>query len=193
MGIKKKLAYGLLMKASSHPNFRSWLKKAIIIAVVVGFLLFALTISLISFGISQFNKIISNNYEIIALDRLVNEQQIALTEEQKKAMAPLLRQFGRGEQSSENPDKIIAEILALLDNRQLESVTAVAEQMKADSTELKETGISVVEEYISKYTGISVQNGRQLFESASGWWQSGNSDSEAPQNLLRQIENSSGN
>lgn len=195
MGFKKKLAYSLLTQAARNPNFRGYLKKAVIFVLVAGILLFALAASLIGFGISQVNKIISNqsNYEITALERLISEKEITLSGEQKTEITTLLRQLNSEEQTSGDADSITTEILALLDNKQMESVNLRVEQMKAGAKELTNTGRSVLEENVSKYTGISIETGRQLIQSISEWWQFSTPNNEATQNLLREIESSSDN
>jgi len=120
--------------------------------------------------------------EIVALEKAVSDKTVVLTPEQKTELAPLLKQLIEKEQIPEEAQRIKSEILAILDAKQLKSIE---EAMKTEAQGLMDASLSTIEGPVSKYTGISIDDGQRLLESLLAWWQVNIMNNDVPQSLLK--------
>lgn len=192
MSVKKKLMLGLFKEAIRNRGFRGYFKKILISAAVLGLVLTVGTVLIVSYSLNQVNKIFTDatNINIVALERLVSEKAIMLSEEQKATIVPLLKQLANQEQTAEQTKNTETEILSVLSDKQMELVLVQADKIKAEGNKLVAAGRSTIEELINKYTGLSLENGKNLINSLSVWWDVNVKSNNESENLLKQLEGS---
>lgn len=189
MGFKKKLAARVLKEAVRNRGFRGYFKKILLVAAVIGVLLLIGTAFLVGYGINLVNQMAADRPypEIVALEKAVSDKTVVLTPEQKRELAPLLKQLIEKEQIPEEAHRIKSEILAVLDAKQLKFIE---EAMQTEAQGLLDAGLSTIEEPVSKFTGISIDDGQRLLKSLLAWWQVNIMNNDGPQSLLKEIEGS---
>lgn len=190
MGFKKKILYQSVLN-SLEKSLRKpgWAKKALAVIFAVGLLFFVGAGVLLYFAVSTISNMVSEkpDIDLVALNRLIAETAIVLTEAQKRAMLSIIQELANPEIAPEQTDTMKKQLWNILDASQLQKMeawkTTTAE--KAEGLFAIPPGIAV---FIEKYTGITAEMVRKKTDALLAWWQTKKPENSAEQ-LRETMEN----
>ena len=183
MGMKKEIFRRALRivfdKARRDPRF---VKKMAGIALVFGLVIAFGFGLLVYFAVGLGKDLIADkpDLDLLAVERLIAEKSMVLTEEQQRLLAPVVEGLAVSDLAPEQAKALKAQFLEILTPSQL----AKMEAWKAD-TAAKASGLfalpPAVAAIIEKYTGISQEMVTAKIEAFRAWWQMTNPGDSAEQ------------
>lgn len=173
MGMKKEIfRRGLKIvfdKVRSDPRF---VKKMVGTALVFGLVVAVGFGFLLYFAVGFGKDLIADkpDLDLLAMERLIAEKSMVLTEEQQRLLAPVVEGLTVSDLAPEQAKALKAQFLEIITPSQL----AKMEAWKAD-TAAKASGLfappPAVAAIIEKYTGISQEMVAAKTEAFRAWWQ----------------------
>ena len=168
MGFKKKILYGLYDVSRRNPRA---LKKLFLFAgaAFLGFIVIAGL--LVYSALSGLKGIAASppDIELLALQELIANKAILLTEAQKSKMMPLAQKLSGEKISPEDKAAIKQQIYGLFDpaqTRQLDEWKSVLLKKAGEFTSTPENIVSAAE----RYTGISMKPVQGWIDALLSWW-----------------------
>lgn len=173
MGMKKEIFRRALRivfdKVRSDPRF---VKKMVGTVLVFGLVVAAGFGFLLYFAVGFGKDLIADkpDLDLLAMERLIAEKSMVLTEEQQRLLAPVVEGLAVSDLAPEQAKALKAQFLEIITPSQL----AKMEAWKAD-TAAKAAGFfalpPAVSAIIEKYTGISQEMVAAKTEAFRAWWQ----------------------
>jgi len=168
MSIKKVILYRILDRARSDPR---WMKKAVILSgiAVLSFVVIAGFLALLAISSLKDMVTAAPDRDLIALRELMSSKALALTEQQKSAMQPMVQKLSEGAIPEADKLELKKLIYGLLEPNQRSSVDA----WKRDAALKSEKIESVPQQLISaieRYTGLSMKSIQPWTDALSSWW-----------------------
>ncbi len=149
------------------------IKKIVIAAVFLGLVFLVGTVALLGYIISSVSNMVTAtpDADLVALERLLTEKTIVLTEEQKTSLLPVIEALANPEQLPEQATALKEKVWDILEPAQVQAVQDWQDKTTKEAGTLIETGISSLADTVSKYTGISEVGVQNAISAVSGWWQ----------------------
>lgn len=191
MSLKKKLLFGFAKEVTKGRRPKGFLIKVLIGAAIMGILLTVGLVALVGYGLSQVGSLVQKepNVELVALQDLMRENKLVLTEEQEALVIPSLRDMvANPNLSPEEAQQIEDRIVSVLTPVQMEELRQKQEAIVSDSRALGGISLQVIDEWLVQYTGLSVQRSQEIFNSILAWWEVKDPRNQVPNELLEQIE-----
>lgn len=172
MGIKKKFFYTIASDSFRKILQKPGLAKKAFIAVLSAAIVFMVMAgTLLYFAVSMIGGMLSEkpDIDLIALERLIAERAILLTEEQKSKMMPIIDRLADPEISEEQETALKAQLWRNLDAPQLQMLEEwkKANFKKAEKLFTIPPGLAA---FLEKYTGITTEMVRERIEAFKAWW-----------------------
>lgn len=190
MGMKKEFFYRALRvvfdKTRRNPHF---IKKIVGVTLVLGLFVMVGFGLLLYFAVGIGKNLIANKPEIdlLAVERLIAEKSITLSEEQRRLLAPVIEGLAASSLAPAQTKALKEQFFEVITPAQLVKMEA----WKADAT-TKMTGLfalpPAVAAIIEKYTGISQETVEAKIDSILAWWKITISDNGAEQ-LQKTLKN----
>lgn len=166
-------------------------KKVIIAVAVTVLIIFVASVVLIGYAFNQVNKMITAkpDNDLVALEHLVAEKAIILSQEQKERLTPIIKELTKTGLIPENVKSIKDKMWSILEPEQLKAVQTWKEKTTQQAGSLVNDGRSALSEALNKYTGLPVGEIEKSISGLTAWWQlRGSPLQENPAKLLQTIE-----
>jgi len=200
MGLKKKFlrrAVGTMVDAATRRNGVGRLakktksiKKIFLTMAVLGLIFIIGSVALLSYTVSKVSNMVTANpdADLAAMEYLLKDKTIVLTEEQKTRLVPIIRELAKAEQIPEQAKALKEKLWAVLEPAQVKAVKAWKDKTAKEAGALVETGKASATDIIGKYTGISQERVKQTIDGLSGWWQLNGPQKGSTEKLLQEVE-----
>jgi len=167
---------------------RKWVKRIAITAVILGIVVVISGGALISYTMSKVSSMVPSkpDLDLLALQQLLREKTIVLTQEQKDSITPLLKELVYKENNQDQITVLKDKIWDVLSPDQLKTAEEWKTKMKDQAGSLLESGKAPLIEAVSNATGIPADKLQSPLDSIKTWWD-GKKPTELDQ-LLKQLE-----
>ncbi len=173
MGMKKKILYStiskLIDKGRRDPR---WIKKIVALTVVFGLFCMVSFGFLLYYAVGMAKDLVADkpDLDLLAMERLIAEKALVLSQEQQRLMAPIIKDLASSGLAPEQATALKAQLLSSIAPAQLAKVEA----WKASASE-KAAGLFVLPPafaaIIENYTGLSKEVVRARIDAFLAWWQ----------------------
>jgi hypothetical protein len=193
MSFKKTLKYKMLEKGLQtgfQGGLGKWVKRIAITAVVCGIVVVILGVALISYTVSKFNSLAAAkpDTDLMALQQLLQEKTIVLTQEQKANITPLLKELVVQENNPEQTKALKDKVWDILAPEQVKAAAEWKTSMEKQAGSLVESSKAPLAEAISNATGIPAETLKKPLDSLTAWWNLTAKQATEADQLLKQVE-----
>lgn len=194
MSFKKMLKYRMLEKGLQQGGVSNilgkWAKRVAILAVVSGLVVVVLGVALISFTVSKFNSLTAAkpDADLIALQHLLQDKTIVLTQEQKASITPLLKELAAQENNPDQAKALKNKLWGVLAPEQAKAAREWKTTMEKKAGGLFESSKAPLANAISNATGIPAETLQKPLDSLTAWWNLNSKRAPEANQLLKQLE-----
>ena len=173
MGMKKKILYGMLWnlidKGRRDPR---WVKKVAAVGLMSGLFFMVSFGFLLYYAVGWAKDLVAGtpDMDLLALDRLITEKSIVLTEAQRQQLAPILEGLAAPGLAPEQTHALKTRLFDMIDPGQAATIEAwkTAAKTKATGLFALPRGVSTI---IEEYTGASREAIVARIDAFLAWWQ----------------------
>ena len=194
MSFKKMLKYRMLEKGLQQSgvssNLGKWVKRIAILAVVSGLVVVVLGVALISFTLSKFNSLTAAkpDADLMALQHLLQDKTIVLSQEQKASITPLLKELTAPGSNPEQSKALKDKLWNVLAPEQVNAAQEWKTTVEKKASGLVESSKAPLADAISNATGIPVETLQKPLDSLTAWWNLNSKQAPEADQLLKQLE-----
>lgn len=183
MGMKKTILHGMIWnlvgKGRRDPR---WVKKIVALAVMFG-LVFMLSFGfLLYFAVGLAKDLVADkpDMDLLAMERLITEKSLVLSEEQQRRLTPILEGLAAPGLAQEQARALKTQLLGLIAPAQLDKIESWKAKAKASSLFSLPLAVTAI---IEQYAGISKEMVVARIEAFLPWWQL-----KKPENSAEQLQ-----